>query len=209
MGTAPGYPAGYFKYVLAIDCETTGLKFNADDPSEGHQSVSWGIIVANADTLEPIKKLYVEIKWNDESVAARQRDPKFGKRAEEIHGLTFEYLEDNGMSEREAVEEIGGLILEYFADGNIRTLGHNVATFDLWFLKRLFRKFQIELKFGSRHIDTSSLGYVNFGVYTSDQLFDAVGFDARDAHNALEDAEMSLESARRMRMIFETGLNNL
>ena len=207
MATAKGLPPGYFKYVLAIDCETTGLKFNADDPSEGHQAVSWGIIVANADTLQPVDTLYVEIKWNEDSIKARKRDPEFGKKAESIHGLTFEHLEENGMDEERAVVEIGNLIMNYFADGNIRTLGHNVATFDLWFMKRLFRKFDIELKFGSRHIDTSSLGYVNFGVYTSDQLFEEVGFDDRGTHDALEDAAMALEAARRMRLIFQSGLD--
>lgn len=206
MATVKGKPTGWFQYVLAMDCETTGLKFNSDDPSVGHQAVSWGFVVADAHTLKPIEELYVEIKWNDTSLNAREADPKFGTYAEKIHGLTLEYLEENGMDEQEAVEEIGSLILKYWADGNIRCLGHNVATFDMWFLKRLMRAYQIELKFGSRHIDTSGAGFINFETFTSDQLFEEVGFNARDAHNALDDAKMALESARVMRLIFQSAL---
>jgi len=205
MATVAGKPAGWFQYVLAMDAETTGLKFNSDDPSIGHQAVSWGFIVADSHTLKPIEKLYVEIKWNDTSLDAREADPKFGTYAEKIHGLTLAYLEENGLDEQEAVEEIGTLILKYWGDGNIRCLGHNVATFDIWFLKRMMRRYNIELKFGARHIDTSGAGFINFETYTSDALFDEVGFEARDDHNALVDAEMALESARMMRLIFQSA----
>jgi hypothetical protein len=207
MATQNGKPVGWFKYVLAMDAETTGLKFNSDDPSIGHQAVSWGFIVAEAATLQPVEKLYVEIKWNDTSLDAREADPKFGKHAEKIHGLTLSYLEENGMDEEDAVTEIGSLILKYWADGNIRCLGHNVATFDIWFLKRMMRAYDIELKFGARHIDTNGAGFINFETFTSDVLFQEVGFEARDDHNALDDAFMALESARIMRMIFKAGLD--
>jgi len=33
VATVKGKPRGYFQKVLAIDCETTGLAVNADDPS--------------------------------------------------------------------------------------------------------------------------------------------------------------------------------
>ncbi len=200
------HPRGYFKYVLAMDAETTGLKWNADDPSEGHQAVSWGFIVADAHTLKPIEKLYVEIKWNDDSLDAREADPTFGKYAEGIHGLTLTHLEANGISEEDAVVEIGSLIMKYWGDGNIRCLGHNVATFDIWFLKRLMRAYDINLKFGARHIDTSGAGFINFETFTSDALFETVGFESREDHNALDDAKMALDSARIMRMIFQKGL---
>lgn len=206
MATVKDKPRGWFQYVLAMDCETTGLKFNADDPSEGHQAVSFGLIVADATTLKPIEELYVEIKWNETSLKAREADPEFGKRAENIHGLTLAYLEENGMDEEEAVVEIGNLVLKYWADGNIRCLGHNVATFDIWFLKRLMRSQGIELKFGSRHVDTSGAGFINFETYNSDDLFELVGFESRGEHNALDDAKMALEAARVMRLIFQSAL---
>ena len=213
MATMKGKPKGWFQYVLAVDCETTGLCFNADSPAhnpntgERHQAVSWGLVVADAHTLKPIEELYVEVQWNDHSLDALEEDKTFGKRAQQIHGLTIEHLEENGVSEEDAVIQIGEMILKYWADGNIRLLGHNVATFDLHFLRDLFRRHGIELKFGSRHIDTSSLGFVNFEVYNSDQLFEECGFDARGDHNALEDAKLALESERVMRLIFQSALD--
>ena len=201
-------PKGYFKFALAVDCETTGLAFEADDPSEGYQAVSWGLIVVDADTLKPIEKMYVEIKWNEESKKRRKEDPSYGKAAEEIHGLTFDYLEENGIDESQAVLKIGELILKYFSGkAPIRLIGHNVATFDLWFLRRMFRNHGIELKFGNRHIDTSTIGFVNWKTYNSDDLFNLMLEDNRNkVHNALDDAMMSLNVIRITRKLFEQCL---
>ena len=202
MGTTKGKPRGYYQKILAMDCETTGLASNCDDPSynpktgDTYQSVSWGLIVADAQTLKPIEKMYIEIQWDGESV--------WDKRAEKIHGLTKEHLKENGFTQSEAVEAIGSLLMKHWGPtGRIGTLGHNVATFDLWFFKRLFRKFDIELSFGNRHVDTSSIGFVNWETYTSDALFEAVGFEERGEHNALEDARHALESDRITRLLFK------
>jgi DNA polymerase III epsilon subunit-like protein len=139
--------------------------------------------------------MYLEIQWNGES--------KWDNRAQKIHGLSKEHLAKNGFTEAEAVEAIGTLIMKHWGPTvRIGTLGHNVATFDLWFLKRLFRRQGIELSFGSRHVDTSSIGFVNWNTFTSDALFEAVGFDERGDHNALDDAEMSLEAARITKLLF-------
>ncbi len=206
MPTIKGKPRGYFQKVLAIDCETTGLAVNADDPSynpktkDEYQSVSWGFVVADADTLKPIEQMYLEIQWNGTSV--------WDNRAEKIHGLSREHLKENGFTESEAVEALGSLIVKHWGPNvSIRLLGHNVATFDVWFLRRLFRKFGIELKFGSRHIDTSTVGFVNWKTYTSDELFNLIGFKDRGKHNALDDALMSLEAARVTRLLFENCLD--
>jgi DNA polymerase III epsilon subunit-like protein len=127
-------------------------------------------------------------------------------KAQAVHGLTLEYLEENGLDEQEAVVVIANFILKYWGPDNaIMTLGHNVATFDIWFLKRLMRRHGIELRFGNRHVDTSTVGFVNFETYTSDQLFEQLGI-VRAEHNALEDAKASLESARIARMVFKSAL---
>jgi len=88
MKTEKNEPRGYFEKLLAMDCETTGLKYNADDPSGGYQAVSWGLIVANALTLKPIEEMYIEIKWNGMST--------WSQEAEQVHGLTKEHLNKNG-----------------------------------------------------------------------------------------------------------------
>jgi len=207
MATIKGKPRGYFEKLLAIDCETTGLAVNCDDPSyntatkDEYQAVSWGLIVADAQTLKPIEKMYIEVQHNGVAI--------WDNRAEKIHGLSREHLNANGFTEAEAVEAIGSLIMKHWGPTvNIKTLGHNVTTFDVWFLKRLFRKYKIDLKFGGRHIDTSSIGFVNWETFNSDDLFQMVGFDARESHNALDDATMALEAARVTRLLFKNCLDN-
>lgn len=214
MASPKNKPRGHFDYLLAIDCETTGICLNNDSPvynpntGERHQTVSWGVIVADAKTLKPIEEKYVEIKWNLESLKQKKDNPNFGKRAEEIHGLTRNYLEENGIDEEDAVVEIGGLILKYWGpEVSIRTLGHNVHMFDLQFLRDMFERHEIHLRFGNRHYDTNSVGFVTFGTFNSDDLFETVGFDPRGAHNSLDDAKMALETARRIRVLFQRCIN--
>ncbi len=214
MATVKDRPRGSFDYLLAMDCETTGLCLNQDSPVENphtgerHQAVSWGLIVADASTLKPIEKMYVELKWNDLSKKQRKSNAKWGTHAEKIHGLTYDYLEKNGVSEEDAVAKIGSMVLKYWGPTvSIRTLGHNVHTFDLLFFRDLFRRHGIELSFGSRHYDTNSIGFATFGTFNSDDLFEAVGFEKRDEHNALTDAEQALETTRIVRKIFEKAIS--
>jgi len=200
-------PKGYFKYVLAIDSETTGFNKGTGNIYEGHQAVSWGIIVANAETLEEVEKLYVEIKWNDESKAVREADPEFGVVAEGIHGLTFEYLEENGITEVEAVVLIANLIIKYWGPTvSIHALGHNVASFDVPFMKDMFTRYGVDIKFSGRNLDSSTAGYLVVRSYTSDSLFETMGYDARGSHNSLIDAEMSLGSMRMLMQICDARI---
>lgn len=196
---------GYYNFILALDTETSGLFFGQDDPSfnpktnQYAQAVSMGLVVADAHTFTPIEKLYVEIKWDGQSIW----DPK----AEKVHGLSKQYLKEHGIEPWDAVEKIGSLVLQYFGPtGAIKLLGHNAGSFDIWFLKRLMRSEGIDLRFGSRHVDTSTLGHVVFGVWTSDELFNMVGLPDRAKHNALEDALLSLEAARRVQLVFKQCL---
>lgn len=193
-------PRGYFEYVLAFDSETTGVAVGQLDPTtradgEYYQMVSAAFILADVKTLKPIDRLYVEIKWNGES--------RWESGAESVHGLSKEYLEKNGMSEEEAVVEIGNFLLKYYSpESDIRLLGHNVATFDRYFLSHLFERHGIKLKFGNRHIDSFALGVTLLEAYNSDDLFETLGMKSRDAHNAMEDTEMTLKAVRMMKKMF-------
>ena len=203
--TQDAHPVGYMEKILVADCETSGMAFNSDDPSidsvtgQTFQSVSWGFVVADATTFQPIEKLYLEIQWDGVS--------KWEPKAQAVHGLALEYLEANGMSEEDAVVAIASLILKYWGpDGSVSLGGHNVATFDLHFLRRLMRSQGIEIKFAHRHVDTSSIGLATFGTFTSDGLFEAVGIEARGKHNALDDAEHSLRAMRVVKQLFNACL---
>jgi hypothetical protein len=197
-------PRGYFKYILAADCESSGIASGCDDPSydpttgKEYQSVSWGFIVLDGDTLKEVDRLYLEIKWNG--------DAEWDDRAEKVHGLSKEYLEENGISEEEAVAQIANLVIKYWGpDSPVCFLAHN-ANFDLCFLRRLTRRHQIEFKFGNRVIDTNGIAFATFGTYTSDEFFEAAGLPERTIHNSMEDIEMTVESVRRTKLVFNAGL---
>jgi hypothetical protein len=187
------------------------MNYNAfgKDVAENYQSVSWGFVIADAENLKPIDELYVEIKWDGVS--------KWNDKAEKIHGLSKEYLEENGVSNEEAVEQIANFILKHWnpeadtsSERNVRCLGQNVATFDIWFLIKMFEDAGADelrraiLPTGNRFIDTSTIGYM-LGYFNSDDLFESVGVE-RAAHNALEDAKASLTAARKTKKLIKMFL---
>ena len=197
-------PRGYFKYTLAADCETTGIAIGCDDPSynpvtkETYQAVSWGMAVVDTDTLKIIEKLYVEIQYD--------KKYKWNDSAERIHGMSKEYLRENGVPMEEAVLRIGELVLKYWGpESPICLLGHNIHTFDLPFLRRTVRSQGLELRFANRHVDTNSIGFAVFESFNSDDLFEMVGLPTRDPnkHNALTDALNCVEVVRNVRAIYD------
>jgi len=203
----------HFNNIFAFDVETTGVCVGNNDPlyresdGERHQALSWGLIIADADTLEPIEKKYIEVKWNDSSREQRIRDPEFGMYAEKIHGLTFDYLEENGIDEEDAVIEIANLILKYWGTSSpLNCLGHNVH-FDIRFLKDLLDRYDIDLRFSQRHVDSFAVGFTCWETYDSDELFDLVCGSTRKAHNSLDDIELTLESIRTTRNLFKAMLD--
>ena len=175
--------------ILALDVETSGINFKSNDPSENYQIVSIGLIVADTDKFNPIEELYLEIKWNKED--------QWDDRAESIHCLSRNYLENNAMDEKDAVEEIALFLDKHFGiDHAISCLGQNVGTFDVLFLKRLLKKYKLPFKFAARHLDTFSLSISTVGAYSSDELFNIMGFENRTSHNSLDDAKMALRSVK-------------
>jgi Exonuclease len=193
-----------FDKILVMDCETTGVqKGSCLYPCRAinggyYQPISWGLIVADMRTLRPIEEHYIEIQWDGKSI--------WDNNAQNVHGLSIEYLQTNGLTEVEAVEEIGSLIMTHWGpENNIHIMGHN-PSFDLAFLDDMFKRYDIELKFSHRMYDTNTLGGILLDCYTSDQLFTTMGMVDRNQHNALEDARYSLESARKIKLLWNTLL---
>ncbi|RWZ87251.1 MAG: 3'-5' exonuclease [Hydrotalea sp. AMD] len=194
-------PRGYITRLLALDCETSGI-CNGDDPSfnrdtgEYCQAVSWGLIVVDATTLNPIDELYLEIKWDGKSIWSPQ--------AEKIHGLSKQYLAENGITRSEAVEHIGNLIIDHWGPFSpVHILGHN-PHFDLAFLKSDLRSEGLEVKFGNKRLDTNSIGFGVYGTHNSDDLFETIGLPPRKDHNALDDARSALKVFQTTRLIANT-----
>lgn len=194
-------PQGWFNKFLAIDCETSGLNFDHTNPdiTDGYQSVSWGLIVSDLKTMKPIDELYVEIKWDGES--------KWHHKAERVHGLSKEYLAANGMDSEEAAIEIAQFIGSHFdVDETIVCMGHNVARFDIPFLKKLLIKHDFPFSISHRCLDSSSLAAMTIGTFTSQEMFDYLGIERGKVHNALEDCRATLKACRLIRKMFLDGV---
>lgn len=187
-------PQGYFNRILAMDAETSGLFFGTNpardptDPTQRYQAVSWGMVVLDGG-LNQLDELYVEIQWDGKS--------KWSKKAEEVHGLSKEYLAENGLPFEEAYTQIINFIFKHWGTTPVVTLGHNSISFDLEVLRSDLQELEIVLKFGNRHLDSNTLGFTLFETYTSDQLFDALGqSDRGDNHNALDDIKRTIQAFR-------------
>lgn len=205
------YIMSQIKYLLGMDCETSGMTFSSQvdemlpDPSAApskngyYQSVSWGLIVCDITTMQIVDKLYVEIKWDGESL--------WDKKAEKVHGLTKEYLEVNGKTDEDAACDIYDFITKWWPDPKapISTMGHNIASFDHWYFRRLMSKFSLMPTLGNRVIDTNTIGIVCYNAYTSNELYELVGVK-RTQHNALEDIKASWKVIKTTRSLFESYL---
>jgi hypothetical protein len=202
-----------FKFGLCIDWETSGSSWGKDSTIE-HQGLSFGAIVFDAETFDPVEELYLEIKFNGEKW-------KWSKDAENIHGMSQEYLEQNGVDQEEAAMALAQLILKYWGtDSKVLFLGHN-PEFDRRFTNQLLNCIDIEFsveatgKFDSRieifHVilDTSALGLVAFGLYKSDLLFEKIGFAERGDHNSLTDAHQTLATCKAIRELVTLGMQAL
>lgn len=200
-------------FGICIDWETTGATWGGDS-SIDYQGISFGAIIFDTETFEGIEELYLEIKYNPDKW-------KWSEEAEKIHGKTREHLAEHGVSQEDAAAALIELILKYFGpDGKVMILGHNVE-FDRRFTNQLLNS--VEFEFSTERVnksftqiqvhhvmlDTSSLGFITLGLYKSDLLFESMGYEPRGDHNALDDARMTLGTAKTIRELTKIGLNGI
>ena len=183
------------RFGLAIDWETTGSLFGGDSTID-YQGVSFGAVIFDTRTFEPVETLYRELQFDDSKY-------KWTSGAEKIHGLSREHLATHGVPRDEGLADLLDLILRHIgADSKIFFLGHNVD-FDIDFTLQLANDFEVPLKVHHVKLETSGAAFIAIGKYKSDEVFEFFTGKTRDgAHNALDDALMALEVVRNMRAIF-------
>lgn len=187
------------KYGLVIDWETTGSIFGGDS-TENYQGISVGAVVFDTETLDPVDELLLYIKFDDTKY-------QWSDGAEKVHGITREFLEQNGMSQEDAAIALMTFVTQWFSPtDDIIFMGHNVD-FDIAFTKQLLEPFGIMFKLKITKLDTSGCAWFCFGIHKSDDLFNLMGLPERNEHNALEDSLMTLEAAKRIRMLMNTVLS--
>ncbi len=187
--------------ALVIDWETTGANFGGDS-SIDYQGISFGAIIADTQTWEEIESIHVMLHFDDTKY-------KWTEGAEKIHGMSREFLQQNGVSREEGLALLLQLLLKHFAPGSkILLVGHN-AEFDRSFMYQLFKDNGLENALNLHHVmvDTSGIGFVLIGEYKSDVVFELLGqIEKRKEHNALDDARACLSSLRTAKNIFTAGL---
>jgi DNA polymerase III epsilon subunit-like protein len=199
------------KFGLMIDWETTGADFGQDS-SINYQGISFGAIVFDLQTFEPVEELYREIKFNAEKY-------KWTDSAEKIHGLSREHLAEKGVDSEEALADLIEMMIKYWPPGFFATTGveptskvllagHNKG-FDMDFTNQLFVDNGMEIAFHHVGLDTTMIAFATIGEYKSDIVFNLLGgVNKRDLHNALEDARATLTVLRTVRQVFMIGMNS-
>lgn len=183
---------------ICIDWETSGSSWD-DDSTTHYQGVSFGAVVFELATFDPVDQLYQEIKFDPTRY-------KWSDGAQKVHGLSREYLEQNGVSQEEAAIALMEMFVKYFApDERVFIIGHH-TDFDIKFTQQLLSQFGIMFQVGATIMDTSGTGLIMFGIHKSEDLFQFLGLPARTTHNALEDVLLTLQAAKTMRAIVDSAL---
>lgn len=189
------------QFGLCLDWETSGSTWGGKS-WEDYQGVSFGAAVFHTDTFEIIDTRYVEIKFDSEKYG-------WSAEAEKIHGLSREHLEANGISSEEAAVELVQFIMQYFGSNpEIIFLGHN-ANYDIEFTKQLLEPHGLMFNIANIMYDTCGVSFATTGYHRSDDMFHFLGLPERSQHNALEDVIYTIEAAKRIRLIFQKGLQTL
>lgn len=187
------------KYVMFIDWETTGADFDSGQSANRYQGISYGAVIADSETLEPIETLYRELHFDETKY-------KWTDGAEKIHGLSREHLAMNGVSREDGLIDLLELIAKYIGAGNKICLGGHNVSFDLDFTNQLANDHDVKLVYHHVMIETSQLAFVAIGMYRSDDVFPFFCGETRDKHNALDDALQSLAVARGIKQLVQVAL---
>lgn len=177
-------------YGIAIDWETSG--YSVPDYASKHQGISVGAAVFDIKTFEPIETFYQVIRFN--------KKYEWSDQAEKIHGLSREFLYENGVTQEEAAMLLGSLILKYFGDTKVVLCGHR-CYFDRAFTNQLFDTVDMEIPWDPIQIDSAAIALSFLNVTSSDDLFSICDLPPRTQHNALEDVLLTLESIKTIKSL--------
>jgi oligoribonuclease (3'-5' exoribonuclease) len=182
-------------FGLAIDWETSG--FSTPDYTAHHQGISYGAIIFEVKTLQPVESIYHEILF----------DPKYewAAGAERVHGLSRDHLKKYGVPAEKAAEDLANLVIKYIGTEDIALLGHRVH-FDKAFTVQLMKTIGISFNYHPTYFDSASMATVLMETSKSEEVFQTLGLPPRATHNALEDITHTLSAIARMKEIFLKGV---
>jgi hypothetical protein len=187
------------KFILCIDWETSGTTWTTHEQTfKQFQGISFGAVIADAETFEPVETLYRIVKFDEKYT--------WSAEAEAIHGISRGFLAENGVDREDAALALAELIIKYFGIGTkVMFAGHN-TWFDIHATKQLLEEFGVMPEIHHVVLDSAPTAFVAINEYKSDVVFDLLGGIVRKQHNALEDALLSLSVLRNINKFFATGL---
>lgn len=168
--------------LVVIDVETGGLD------CEKHSILTLGAVVWRDGKLSPVFHMHI-----------LEPDPSVTPEALKVNGITEEDMK-HGMSPSFVITAFEAWLKEQGVKGRATLGGHNIAGFDMGFLRRLYRLGGKKLPFDYHVLDTMSLalvmkfaGRVNIPNVKLDTLCGHFGISIREGnetgrHNSGEDA---------------------
>lgn len=186
------------QFILCIDWETSG--YSLPNYASKHQGISFGAVIADARTFEPVESLYREIKFDKTKYI-------WDSGAQSVHGLSQEHLQIHGVDQETAAYELADMVNRYMGNDSVLVLGHRVH-FDKSFTNQLLDSVGMEFTYHPTTIDSCSMSTVLLELTYSEDIFTTLGLPPRGQHNAMEDILYTLESVKKMKEYFLIGVAN-
>lgn len=151
-------------YYLGIHVETTGIDQSTDtEITNGHSIVALALVVCDKNFN----------RVDDKIIFIDNDAPEIGTR---WHGISKSFLDEEGVSEEDAILEFANFILEHFSpEDNIVCLGQNPHSFALPFLKKLLYKNEVYINFSTNSLDLFSLTTPTMGELSIREVIDIFG----------------------------------
>lgn len=153
------------KYYLSVHVETTGINNTVDEPVfKNNNIICLAAVVCEKKTFKPVDEIVLFIDHGIDDTGSRW------------HGITPEFLEQEGVDEETAVVDFSNFILQYFdPDGSIIAMGQNVHSFVLPFVKDLLYRNEVYICFSSNSLDVFSVTVPTIGETTIKELIELFG----------------------------------
>lgn len=193
------------KRGVVIDWETSGL---LDDrvPSmsylEGPQGIEIGAAVVDLDTWDELATFHRRIRFMGTHLGQRRGGPLYEKLtwsvgAERIHGITISALANEAPPATVGDEFLSFIRANTLSGEPVLLIGYN-PSFDAYFVKQLlfFTGRLDEFRLLHRMVDVFTAGFLAYGCFNSDELFQLVNAERRNFHSAVEDVRLTISAMR-------------
>lgn len=197
------------EFGIVIDWETSGLRPH-ETPwrayLEGPQGIELGVVLVKLPHFEPIAEFSSRVKFlgvhNGISYGgALYENLTWSDDAQKVHRISVNELTTAPMPSTVARDFINFVrtntgITELMKHP-LMICGHNPSG-DAYSLRQLLflGGAEREIRFHHRMIDSFTAGYLTLGTKSSNELFERVSNVVRDGHNALQDAQLTLDALR-------------